>query len=89
MLLIDQNVDERQVSGLVEKHLEVITKGGGVVDSIDLWGRRRLAYDINKQSEASYAVVQVTAESDVVKELDRLLGIDEKIVRTKVFRLED
>ena len=89
MILVDSDIDERQVPGIVEKHLEVITKGGGTVDQTDIWGRRRLAYDINKKSEASYAVVQVTAEPAVVSELDRLMTIDEKIVRTKVLRLED
>ncbi|MCC2594127.1 30S ribosomal protein S6 [Tessaracoccus sp. OS52] len=89
MILIDSDVDERQVPTIVDKHLETITKGGGTVDNIDIWGRRRLAYDINKKSEALYAVVQLTAEPAVVKEMDRLLGIDEQIVRTKVLRLED
>lgn len=89
MILVDSDVDERQVPGLVEKHLEVVTNGGGTVDNTDIWGRRRLAYDINHKSEASYAVVQLTAEPAVVQELDRLMGIDEKIVRTKVLRLED
>ncbi|TRY18151.1 30S ribosomal protein S6 [Tessaracoccus rhinocerotis] len=89
MILIDSDVDERQVPTVVDKHLETITKGGGTVDNIDIWGRRRLAYDINKKSEALYAVVQLTAEPAVVKEMDRLMGIDEQIVRTKVLRLED
>lgn len=89
MILIDQDVDERQVPTIVDKHLEVITKGDGTIDNIDIWGRRRLAYDINKKSEALYAVVQLTAAPAVVNELDRLLGIDETIVRTKVLRIED
>lgn len=89
MVLIDSDVDERQVPALVEKHLEVITNGGGTVDNQDIWGRRRLAYDINKKSEAIYAVLQVTAEPAIVSEMDRLMTIDERIVRTKVLRLED
>ena len=89
MVLIDSEVDERQVPALVEKHLEVITKGGGTVDNQDIWGRRRLAYDINKKSEAIYAVLQVTAEPAIVSEMDRLMTIDERIVRTKVLRRED
>lgn len=89
MVLIDSDVDERQVPALVEKHLEVITKGGGTVDNQDIWGRRRLAYDINKKSEAIYAVLQVTAEPAIVSEMDRLMTIDERIVRTKVLRRED
>ncbi|NLE98096.1 MAG: 30S ribosomal protein S6 [Propionibacterium sp.] len=89
MVLIDQDVDERQVPGLIEKHLETITKDGGTVDNTDLWGRRRLAYDINKKSEAFYAVLQVTAEPATVSEFDRLMTIDERVVRTKVLRRED
>ena len=89
MVLIDSDVDERQVPALVEKHLEVITKGGGTVDNTDIWGRRRLAYDINKKSEAIYAVLQISAEPAIVSEMDRLMTIDERIVRTKVLRRED
>lgn len=88
MILVDQDVDERQVPGLIEKHLEVVTKAKGTVDETEIWGRRRLAYEIDKKSEASYAVVKLTAEPAVVQELDRLLSIDERIVRTKVMRLD-
>ena len=88
MILVDSDVDERQVPGLIEKHLEVITAGGGKVDNVDHWGRRRLAYDINKKSEASYTVLQVTCDPALVQEMDRLMSIDERIVRTKVLRLE-
>ena len=86
MVLVDADVDDRKVQGLVEKHLETITKGGGTIESTDFWGRRRLAYDINKKSEANYAVVQLTAEPALVSELERLMSIDEAIVRTKVLR---
>lgn len=89
MVLIDSDVDERQVPALIEKHLETVTKEGGSVDNTDIWGRRTLAYDINKKSEAIYVVLQLTCEPATVSELDRLLAIDEKIVRTKVLRLDD
>jgi small subunit ribosomal protein S6 len=89
MVLIDSDVDERQVPGLIEKHLETITNDGGTVDNTDIWGRRRLAYDINKKSEAIYVVLQLTAEPATVSEMDRLMSIDEKVVRTKVLRRED
>ena len=86
MVIVDPEIDDRQVSPLIDKHLQTVTTGGGTVDSIDVWGRRRLAYDINKKSEGIYVVVNLTAEPAVVKEFDRLMTIDEQIMRTKVLR---
>lgn len=86
MVIIDPEVDDRQVNGLLEKPLAAFTKAGGTVDNLDIWGRRRLAYDIQKKSEGIYAVLNVTAEPAVVKELDRQFTLNEQIMRTKVIR---
>lgn len=86
VVIIDPDVDDRQVSGLLDKPLAGLTKAGGTVDNIDVWGRRRLAYDIQKKSEGIYAVINVTAEPAVVKELDRQFTLNEQIMRTKVIR---
>ncbi len=89
VVIIDPDVDERQVSPLMDKHLKTITEAGGTVDNTDVWGKRRLAYEIRKKPEGVYVVLNVTAEPATVKEMDRLMTIDEKIVRTKVLRLEN
>lgn len=68
--------------------LKVITDEKGTVDNVDVWGKRRLAYDIQKKSEGIYVVVNATCEPATIQELDRLLAIDEKIMRTKVMRPE-
>ena len=86
VVIIDPDVDDRQVSGLLDKPLAGLTKAGGTVDNIDVWGRRRLAYDIRKKSEGIYAVINVTADPAVVKELDRQFTLNEQIMRTKVIR---
>ncbi|WP_203568841.1 30S ribosomal protein S6 [Aestuariimicrobium ganziense] len=86
MVIIDPDVDDRQVNPLIEKHLKVITDAKGTVDNIDVWGRRRMAYEINKKPEGIYVVLNVSAEPAVVKEMDRLMTIDEQIMRTKVMR---
>ncbi len=86
VVIIDPEVDERQVNGLLDKPLAGLTKAGGAVDHIDVWGRRRLAYDIKKKSEGIYAVINLTAEPAVVKELDRQFTLNEQILRTKVIR---
>jgi len=86
VVIVDPEVDDRQVNGLLEKPLAGLTKAGGTVDNQDVWGRRRLAYDINKKSEGIYVVLNVTAEPAVVKELDRQFTLNEQIMRTKVIR---
>jgi small subunit ribosomal protein S6 len=58
------------------------------VDKVDVWGRRRLAYEIDKRSEGIYAVVDMNAMPDSVAELDRQLGLNEAVLRTKVLRME-
>ncbi|MGY4719188.1 30S ribosomal protein S6 [Naumannella cuiyingiana] len=88
MVILQSETDDRQVTPILEKHLSVITKAGGTVDNVDVWGRRRFAYEIQKKSEGIYAVIDLTATPDAVKEMDRQFGINEQIVRTKVIRPE-
>ena len=88
MVIFDPDTDERQVQPTLEQFLTVITKGGGTVDTMDIWGRRRLAYEIRKKSEGIYAVVTLTAEPATVKELDRQFTINESIMRIKVMRTD-
>jgi small subunit ribosomal protein S6 len=89
MVLIDPEVDERTVEPTLKKYLEVITKDGGTVDNVDVWGRRKMAYEIQKKSEAIYVVVNFTSEPATAQELDRLLSINETILRTKIIRPEE
>jgi small subunit ribosomal protein S6 len=86
MVIFDPDTEERSVQPTLEQYLTVITKGGGSVDNVDIWGRRRLAYEIQKKSEGIYAVINLTAQPDDVKELDRQFKINESIMRVKVIR---
>ena len=86
MIILDPELEERTIQPSLDKFLSVITKGDGTVDNVELWGKRRLAYDINKKSEGIYAVVNFTAESATAKELDRQLGLNESVLRTKLLR---
>ncbi len=86
MVILDPSLEERTVGPSLDKYLNVIRKDGGSVESVDIWGRRRMAYEIKKNQEGIYAVVNLTAEPDSVKELDRQLTLNESILRTKVIR---
>ena len=89
MVIFDPEIDERQVAPNLDKFLKVITADGGTIDNVDIWGRRRLAYEIQKKTEGIYAVVSFTATSAATQELDRQLGLSEQIMRTKVLRAEE
>ncbi|GAA2174092.1 30S ribosomal protein S6 [Arthrobacter parietis] len=89
MVIIDPDVEERTVEPTLEKFLNVVRNGEGTVDKVDIWGRRRLAYEIKKKSEGIYAVVNFTATPAVAAELDRQLGLNETIMRTKIIRPEE
>ncbi|HEY6277628.1 MAG TPA: 30S ribosomal protein S6 [Streptosporangiaceae bacterium] len=88
MIILDPNLEEGTVQPSLEQFLTVIKDGGGSVDKVDVWGRRRLAYDIDKKSEGIYAVIDMLAEPDTVRELDRQLSLNEAVLRTKVLRPE-
>lgn len=86
MVIFDPDTEERSVQPTLEQYLKVITNGGGSVDNLDVWGRRRLSYEIQKKSEGIYVVINVTAQPADVKELDRQFKINESIMRVKVIR---
>jgi len=88
MVILDPSLEERTVQPSLDKYLNVVRKDGGTVDNVDVWGRRRLAYEIRKQAEGIYAVINLTAEPATVKELDRQLGLNDSVLRTKVIRPE-
>jgi small subunit ribosomal protein S6 len=88
MIILDPEVDDRQVSAVVENHLKPALKAGAQLVNVDVMGRRRFAYDIKKKSEGTYVVVNLEADPEVVKEFNRRLTIDELVLRSKVFRPE-
>ncbi|WP_017933519.1 30S ribosomal protein S6 [Nocardioides sp. Iso805N] len=86
VVILDPATDERTVAPSLDKFLNVVRNDGGTVESVDVWGRRRLAYEVKKNAEGIYAIVNLTAEPATVKELDRQLTLNESILRTKVIR---
>ena len=88
MVILDPEIDERTVAPSLDKFLNVIRNDGGTVDKVDIWGKRRLAYEIAKHGEGIYAIVDVKAEPATVSELDRQLNLNESVLRTKVLRTD-
>ncbi|MDL9947311.1 30S ribosomal protein S6 [Gordonia sp. ABSL11-1] len=86
MVILDPNLDERTVAPSLDTFLNVVRNDGGKVDGVDIWGKRRLAYEISKHNEGIYAVIDLDAEPKTVSELDRQLKLNESVLRTKVLR---
>lgn len=88
MVIMDPEVEERTVEPSLDQFLAVIRNDGGSIESVDIWGKRRLAYEIKKKNEGIYAVVNFTATPAATAELDRQLRLNEGVMRTKVLRAE-
>ncbi len=86
MVILDPELEERTVAPSLDQYLNLVRQAGGTVEKVDVWGRRRFAYEIQKKTEGIYAVVELQAEPATVKELDRQLGLNESVLRTKVLR---
>ena len=86
MVILDPDLEERLVAPSLDTYLNVVRQDGGSIENVDVWGRRRLAYEIDKNAEGIYAVVTLNAEPATVQELDRQLDLNESVLRTKVIR---
>ena len=86
MVILDPSIDERTVAPQMEKYLEQVTANGGSVEKVDIWGKRRLAYDILKRSQGIYVVINMTTTPEIALEINRLMTLNESILRTKLLR---
>jgi len=84
MLILPPDADDAAVDGVVERITAILTERGGEVGRVDRWGRRRLAYQIARNTEGYYVVVGFKAEPGVILELDRVLSLVDEVIRFKV-----
>lgn len=88
LFVIAPSLTDEEVKAVVEKTKGVIENGGGVVDNVDEWGKRRLAYEINKINEGYYVLVNFTSNPELPKELDRIFRISDNVIRHLVVKLD-
>src|SRR3954451_8025225 len=87
MVILAPDLEERTIAPSLEQFLTVIRNAGGTVEKVDVWGRRRLSYEINKSFEGIYAILDLHTDPAAVTELDRQLNLNESVLRAKVPRL--
>ncbi len=86
LLMLDPELPEGRQEEIIKRARELVEKANGTWVRHDVWGRRRLAYEIKKKAEGIYAVVSMSAEPATAQELDRQLGLNEAVLRTKLLR---
>lgn len=84
MYVIDTALEEQARSELINRFSNLVAQNGGTVDRVDEWGKRRLAYAINYKTEGYYVLMSFTSGPEFPKELDRILGITEGIMRSMI-----
>ena len=82
--MLPPDADDDAVSGAVDRITKVVSEGGGQVGNVDRWGRRRLAFEVERQTEGYYVVVEFTAEPEAIAELERSLHLADEVLRFKV-----
>ena len=88
-VILDPSIDERTVDTTFEKLIKVVPAEGGTGDNTDVWGKRKFAYEIDKKQEGIYVVLNFTSKPETAKELDRQLGLNESVLRTKLMRVDE
>ncbi|MBI4260867.1 MAG: 30S ribosomal protein S6 [Actinobacteria bacterium] len=84
MLILPPDAEEPAVGEVVDRVSRILAEQGGEIGKVDRWGRRRLAYEIDKQAEGYYVVAEFRAEPTALKELDRVLSLADDVIRFKV-----
>jgi small subunit ribosomal protein S6 len=88
MVIVDAEADEDTVGKVIERIKGILSEHQGEVGAVDQWGRRKLAYEIDRKSEGQYVVVSFQAEPSALAELDRVLSLADEVVRFKIVRTE-
>jgi small subunit ribosomal protein S6 len=83
LMIIRQSLEEEETKAVLDDISALITREGGTIKGVDLWGLRRLEYPIDREESGHYAVINFSSEAGVVKELERVTGIRDDVLRIK------
>ncbi len=89
VIIFNAALEEAAVQAVINRTTATIDAGGGTVNGVDKWGRRRLAYPIAKQPDGFYVLIELTSEPAVVDEVDRSLRLADDVLRHKIIRVPD
>ena len=81
LLMLDPELPEERQSEIVQRTRELVERSGGTVDAHDVWGRRKLAYEIDHKTDGTYHLLTFTAETETLEEISRILKITDGVMR--------
>ena len=89
MYIINPELDEEQTTAVTEKFKGIIENNGGELVKLDKWGKRRLAYEINRKREGFYILMHYKGKPEIAHELDRVFKITDEVIKHLILREED
>ncbi|MEY3361044.1 MAG: hypothetical protein RL531_763 [Actinomycetota bacterium] len=89
MVIFDADLEEETIRSSVESSIKLIESQGAVRGPLDVWGKRRFAYEIKHRWEGFYVVFQAKAEPAAMDELNRTLSLSDQVIRHKVLRIPE
>ncbi len=89
MIILDADLEEEKIRSEVDRYLEIIKAKGAEPGFVDLWGKRRFAYEVGHRWEGYYVVLQAKAEPAAMDELHRVLSLADEVIRHKVLRIPE
>lgn len=89
LLMLNPTLDDETRVALSDKAQALVTADGGVVDNVDDWGKRKLAYEIDKIHDGYYTLIEFHSEPAAIAEIDRVLRITDGVIRFMIVRRDD
>lgn len=89
LFIVKPDATEEEVDSLVEQMSKTVTAAGGTVDKVEKWGKRRLAYRVEKNREGQYVLLQFTAEAPTVHEFERRLRVQDSVIKYLTVRIDE
>jgi len=89
LFIVKPDAAEEEIDALVEQLTANLTKGGATVNKVEKWGKRRLAYRVDKYREGSYVLLEFSAEPETVREFERRLRVADLVIKFLTVRIDE
>lgn len=89
VFVLRPDLEEEAVQATIDRTTQIIERGGGSVDNVDRWGKRRLSYEIQGHRDGNYTILQFQSDQAVTSELERVLQLSEDVIRYLTVRRDE